>query len=557
MQARPSERLFMIVIGLIAAGLILVPMFNLLLGSLTVQEGREIISRFSFQNYVEVFTNPRLVTALRNTLITSAGATLGAVVLGVSLAWATARTDMPGTRAFESLNLIPFFMSPFVGAFAWRMLAAPNVGVLNRVGDALPIPLPELNIYSLGGIIWVLILFYTPYVYLFTIGSFRGMDPSLEDAARMCGSSIWQTARRITLPIIAPAIMSGMLITFVTSAGIFDVPIALGAIPGIDTMSTEIFRVLQFPADFGLAATISSALFVLTLTAVMLQRRIIASRSYATVTGRGYRPRKIALGRWRYALFGLNVLYISAAAVLPIAILAVVSIQRVWTANFVPELLTLDTYRYVLFDYPLTRRALTNSIVLSLVGATVAVAAVVFLSYSIYRTRMRGRGALDAVITFPITVPGIVLAMGILVTYIRTPLYATLGIVGLAYVTRFLPFAHRTVSSVLLSIDPELDECSRVSGARLWETIRRIMLPLLRPGVAAAWLMLFVIFIRELGSSILLYSSGTEVMSVAILLLTRFGDIEQAAALSIIQTLFLLGAVVLYGRFVGLERIGM
>lgn len=555
MQGQRSERLLMVVLGLAAAALIVVPLVNLLLGSLSVQEGREIVSRFSFGNYAEVFTNPRLVTSFRSTLITSTGATIGAVFLGVSLSWATARTNMPGTRFFESLNLIPFFMSPFVGAFAWRMLAAPRVGVFNRAMEALPVPLPEINIYSLGGITWVLMLFYTPYVYLFTVGSFRGMDPSLEDAARMCGSSIFQTARRVTLPIAAPAIMSGTLITFVTSAGIFDVPIALGSSAGIDTLSTEIFRVVQHPANFGLAASISSILFVLTLTAVIFQRRFVAARSYATITGRGYQPRQMRLGRLRYLLFGLNVLYIVAAALAPIAVLVVVSMHRVWTARIVPEMITIDNYRYVLFDFPLTQRAIANSLTVAVLGATVAVTAVVFLSYTIYRTTLPGRGILDAVVTLPITVPGIVLGMGILLTYITTPLYATLTIVGIAYVTRFLPYAHRTVSSVLLSVDPELDECSRVSGARLMETLRRILLPLLRPGIASAWLMLFIIFIRELGSSILLYASGTEVMSVAVLILSRH-SVEDASALSVVQSVFLLAAVVLYRRFVGLERIG-
>ena len=553
MQGRRGQQILMIALGLVAAVLILLPMSRLLIDSFAVQGTTD---RFSLGNYTQVFTNPRIYGALRNTLITSLGATVGALVLGVSLAWATARTDMPGTRWFETFNLIPFFMSPFVGAFAWRMLAAPRIGLLNRLGAALPFPVPELNVYSIPGMVWVLLLFYTPYVYLFTIGSFRAMDPGLEDAARMCGSSLWQTARRITLPVVAPAIMSGGLITFVTSAGIFDVPIALGSIPGIDTLATMIFRVTQHPADYGLAASISSMLFVLTLAVVALQRRMVGSRSYATITGRGYRPRNVKLGGWRYGLFALNMLYIMAAAVAPIAILIAVSTHRLWTARFIPSVLTLEHDRHVLFEFPLTQRAMVNSFVIAMVGASIAVAMVVILSYSIHRTNMRGRGLLEQVITLPIAVPGIVLAMGILLTYITTPLYATLTIIGLAYVTRFLPYAQRTVSSVLLSIDAELDECSRTSGAGFFMTMRRVVLPLLRPGIAAAWLMLFVIFIRELGSSILLYTGGTEVMSVAILTLSSH-SVERAAALGVVQTLLLLAGVALYRHFVGLERLGM
>lgn len=501
----------------------------------------------SLQNFVGLFGDSRFYQAVGNTLIAGAGATVISCLLGFSLAWVVSRTDMPGRRWFEIFNLVPFFLSPYVGAISWIYLAAPNSGLIQRFfSDYFGVSGNWLPLYSLGGVIWVLALFYTPYVYLFVIAPMRQMDAALEDAARVHGASFWFTLRTITIPLLFPALMSGALIVFVTSAGLFDVPLALAAPKGIRTMPTEIFSLVQYPSDLGRAASFGVVVMVATILLAILQRRYIDRRRFETVSGKGYRPRVLQLRpAGKAAALMLEIIYIASGVVLPVMALLMVSFSRLWSGRFNPAVLTTRNFEYVLFGYSLTQQAILNSLYLALVGASIGVMLAVLQGYYLNRGKPRHRTLVDSVLSLPLGIPGIILGLGFLILAIRTPLYSTLTIILIAYIARFFPFATRTVSSMLLAINPELEQSARASGATWLQTMRYVLLPLLLPAIIAAWLLLFVIFIRELGATILLYAQGTETISVALVILSETGAANMTA-LAVIQLVMLIAAFVMF-----------
>jgi iron(III) transport system permease protein len=344
-----------------------------------------------------------------------------------------------------------------------------------------------------------------------------------------------------------PALLSGALIVFVTSSGLFDVPLALAAPRGIHTIPTQVFTLVQYPSDYGKAAAVGVFVMAVTVVFSILQRSYMRRRSFATVSGKGYRPRIVRLGRWWIAALAFELFYIASGVVLPMVALILVSVSRLWTGW--PDLMqfTFSNYDEILFHNDLARRAIVNSLVIAVLGATIGVVLSFLQSYYLHRGKSRLRPLLDAVLSLPLGIPGIILGLGILILLIRTPLYATLWIMLLAYVARFFPFAMRSISAMLLSISPDLEESARASGASWLQTVTAILLPLLKPALVAAWLMLFVIFIRELGSTILLYAQGTETISVAMITLGE-RDFALVATLAVVQAA-MLGTAFLLSRW--------
>jgi iron(III) transport system permease protein len=501
----------------------------------------------SWRNFSRLFADPRFYQAAANTVICGLGATVISSVLGLGLAWVVSRTDMPGRRWFEIFNLVPFFLSPYVGAISWVYLAAPYSGLVSRLlADAFGLPPDFLPVYGLAGATWVLALFYTPYVYLFVIAPMRQMDPALEDAARVHGAGFWTTLRLVTIPLLFPALFSAALIVFVTSAGLFDVPLALASPRGVRTMPTEIYRLVQYPADLGRAAAFGVVVMAVTVLLTVLQRRYLDCRRFVTVTGKGYRPRIIALRPiGRACALAFEIVYIGCAVALPVTALAMVSLSAIWTGAFSAAAVTWRNFDYVLFDYSLTQQAVVNSLLLAVVGATLGVVIGALQAYYIQRSAGRRRVVIDAILSLPLGIPGIILGLGFLILAIRTPLYSTLAIILIAYLARFLPFATRTVAAMLTTINPELEQSARASGATWLQAMRHVVAPLVLPAVVAAWLMLFVVFIRELGATILLYAQGTETISVALVILSERST-GFVAALAVIQLMLLLIAFSLF-----------
>ncbi len=501
----------------------------------------------SWRNFSGLFADPRFFQAARNTVVCGLGATLMSCALGLGLAWVVSRTDMPGRRWFEIFNLVPFFLSPYVGAISWIYLAAPYSGLLSGLlADVFGLPPDLFPIYGLGGVTWVLGLFYTPYVYLFVIGPMRQMDPALEDAARVHGAGFWTTLRLVTVPLLFPALFSAALIVFVTSAGLFDVPLALASPRGVRTVPTEIYQLLQYPSDLGRAAAFGVVVMAVTVVLTVLQRRYLDRRRFITVSGKGYRPRLIVLGPGgRASALAFEIVYIGCAVALPVAALVMVSLSPIWTGTFSAASLTWRNFDYVLFDYSLTQQAVVNSLFLAAAGATLGVGISALQAYYVHHSTGRRRAVIDAVLSLPVGIPGIILGLGFLILAVRTPLYSTLAIILIAYVAHFFPFATRTVAATLITINPELEQSARASGAGWLQAMRHVMVPLALPAIVAAWLMLFVVFVRELGATILLYAQGTETISVALVILSERSS-GYVAALAVIQLALLLIAFVLF-----------
>jgi iron(III) transport system permease protein len=557
-----QESVATLVAGLLVGAAVLLPLCALVLNSFRVLDDLGFDTRWGLDNYRALVQDRIIRKAFVNTLFVSTGATLLATVLGVSLAWINARTNCPWREKLEPFNLIPFFLSPFVGAIAWHNLGAPRTGLLNSWARQLfGVEGHVLNVDNIFGIMWVTGIFFTPLVYLFVVGSLRRMDPSLEDSARTTGAGLLRTTMTVTLPLVTPGILSGAIIVFVTSAGEFGVPFKLGAPYGWETLTTQIFsKAVGDDANHYLGAAMSMALGAITAFFVWMQQRVLAPRAFTTVTGKGFRPSLIELGGWRWIALAYNLAFVFIAVILPLACLFVVSLHPVWEGQIIPGDLTFWNYQKVLFFWrPDSIRPATdgivNSFILAFAGASIAMVLALVVSYMIHRIKGAGARLLDFLCVVPIGFPGIVLAMGVLVTYIRTPIYATLWILLLGYITRFFPYGQRNVSSVMLAVSEELDQSSRMAGASWITTLRRITIPLLKPGIFAGWVLLFVIFLRELSISIILYSAGTETLSVGVYYLANFENEPLTAALSIAQTVVLLVCVVIFRRVAGREAL--
>jgi len=541
---------------------VLLPVLTLVVSSFRVLGEFGFSTSWGFANYEALIEDRIIRKAFVNTLLISSGAAGLATVLGVALAWINARTNCPGRDKLEPLNLIPFFLSPFVGAIAWHDLASPRIGLINAwARDHLGVSSYLLNVDNIYGVIWVTGIFFTPLVYLFVVGSLRRMDPSLEDSARTTGAGLLRTTLTVTLPLVAPAILSGAIIVFVTSAGEFGVPFKLGAPYGWETLTTQIFsKAVGDDANYYMGATMSMTLGAITAFLVWIQQRYIAPREFTTVTGKGFRPNLIDLGRWKWLALAANLAFIVAAVVLPIVALVIVSLHPVWQGEIIPADVSWHNYERVLFFWrpdhiDAASNGIFNSFVLAFAGASIAMVLAVPVTYMIHRTKGLAARVLDFLCVIPIAFPGIVLAMGVLVAYIRTPLYATLWILLLGYVTRFFPYGQRNIAAVMLALSEELDQSSRMAGASWFTTLKRITLPLLKPGIFAGWVLLFIIFLRELSISIILYTTGTETLSVGVYYLSNFENEPLTAALSIAQTVMLLACVLVFRRLAGREAL--
>jgi iron(III) transport system permease protein len=507
--------------------------------------------------YLQAYTNERNLWAIINTIIVATGSAALAAVSGTLLAWAVVRTDMPGRRLVEMASIVPFISTSFIGALAWILLGSPETGLINQFWRFLGNEEALINIFSIEGIIFVIALYEMPFVFLLVGGALRSMDPALEEASLSSGASLWRTTTRVTLPLVLPAILASSLLVFVLAAEQFGVPAVLGTPARIRVLTTSIVATNTFyPPQHGLGAALCVTLLIIALAGLWLQRRMLANRSFTTVGGKGSQPRRIALGPFRWVLLGICCLYLLLAVVLPFSTIFLSSIRTLWTADFRWEQFTLAHYHWILFEYPTTLRAIRNSLFLAVVGATVTILLCALISFLSLRTKLPGRTTLDYLSMLPLGFPGVVLAYGLLQVWINPPLvlYGTIWILFIAYLTRYLPIGVRATSATLVQIHQELEESSLSCGANWFETFRRITLPLLKPGIIAGWILLFIAFSRELSASILLYSPGTEVLSVVLYDLQQNGQFREISALAFIQIAASIVLVLVAKWLSGLDR---
>lgn len=538
---------------IVIAGLVLYPIGWLVRGSLI--EGIDQPT-FTLQWYVQAFTTSTLLNAIINTFIFAVGSTLVAMVFGVSIAWITSRTNVPLARPLELVSIVPFINIPYVGAVAWTLLAAPSIGFINKalrfllVMDATKGP---LNIYSTPGMIWVMGLYSAAYVFLFTSSALRRMDPAYEEVARISGKNIFQTTLTITLPLTAPAILSGALLSFVVAFGNFGIPSVLGVPKGISLLATEMYKLTNsFPPRMEQASALGMILLLVSIVGIWLHGRILRGKDYAIITGRNYKPARLDLGRWRWLAFAICLFYVLVAVVLPMLSLIYGSLINFWTTSFDPKIFTLDNFRYVLFDYKKTWTSIGNSFLLAFVAATTITILTVIAAYIVERTKSRLRGALNYLTILPLGIPGAALAVGMLMAYLRPPLilYGTIWILAIGYITHFTPFGMRSATSAIGQVHRELEESSTIAGASWLRTFRKITLPLILPSVVAGWTLLFIISVRELSTSVFLFSPGKEVIAVSIFELYDVGRNPRVAAFSVILVVFSLLVVGFVQKFI-------
>ena len=501
-------------------------------------------SPLSFDNYTKMFASDWFWEALGHTLWISVGGTLLGVFLGVSMAWIVTRTDTPWISKLEIPMIVPFFLSPFIGALAWTGLASADYGLINGWLEAI-IGFRPFEIFSPWGMIWVMGLYYSPYAFLIVSGNLRNMDPTLEEAALSSGANKFQTMMRITLPLMAPGIMASAILIFVAAAEQFGIPSVLGLNQRWFVLTTRIFYLLQeYPQDYSMAATVAMVMLFFTGGMVFFRNRIIKQREFVTVGGKSFRPHVIPLGKWRYLTLSYLLGYIMLAVVLPFGTFIAISFFRFWSIHPKLKYLTLENWQYILFEYPSTWVAIKNSLFLSIVGAALAVLISAVIAWVVVRTKAFGKDILDAVATLPVAVPGLILGVAYMWAWIKSPIpiYGTIWILMVAYVSRFIPYSLRSVESTLRQIDKGLEESANISGASWIRTFWSVSLPLLKPGLVAGFILLFVTFVRELSCSILLYSSGSEVLSVTMFDLWHDGMFPNLAAIGTMQ-LFITASV--------------
>jgi iron(III) transport system permease protein len=482
----------------------------------------------TFHKYVEVFANPTFLTAIWNTVIISFWVGVIAVVIGALLGWLVTRTDLPWKKTVRALVMASFVTPPFLGAFAWTLLAGPNAGALNKFyrfatgsEDSL------FNIFTMEGLILVMALYSFPYVFSMIANVCELISSDLEDAAVILGAGKLQTAWTITLPLALPALAGGFIVAFLHSLSLFGAPAILGLPAGIHTITTQIWVFFQYPPRMDLAAAFSVPLLLATMLLIRLQKKILGRRGFSTVAGKGGQKRLIQLGWSRVPLFVLVLVILSLSVFLPYWILLKAALSKAWAVPLDWENLTLSNFKFAFFQYGDTQLAIFNTFKLGILTATIGTLVATLIAYITHRNILRGARFLTFFALAPLVIPGIVLAVGLFIAYTKPPLmlYGTVWILFVAYLTKEMPIGFSQAESTFKSIHSELEDASRIIGANRLISLKDITAPLARSGLIAAWCFIFIGVIRELSASILLFTPASKVVSVVIFDLKEEGQV--------------------------------
>jgi len=541
---------FSIAIALMLASLVLLPMFWLVLTSVRDDSGR-----FTVEHYRQLVLDPAFLKPLANTLWTSSAVGALCVIAAAPMSWLVSRTDLPGKRFLRVLILASFVTPPFLGAFAWVLLGGPNAGLLNQWYYALfglkPFEAaPLLNIFSPWGMVFVIFLYTFPYVFTFVANSLDLIPGELEEASAILGASPLRTAFHVTLPLGLPALVAGFLVAFLQSMTLFGPPAILAMPAGIDVITTKIWSLFQFPPRLGLAAAASLPLLLIAIVLLRAQKLILGRRGYAVIGGKGSGRRLIRLGAWKIPALALFALVLGCALALPYGVLLRTSFVKNWARPLAGNL-TLEHWRFVFLEFSQTQLALQNTFVLGIATATAGTILVTAVGYLSLRKIVWGHRSLAFLATAPVAIPGIVLAVGLFLSYTRPPLvlYGTLWIIFLAYLTKELPVGYQQVSASLRAVHPELEEASRIFGATRLRALFDITAPLIRNGVIATWMFIFIGSIRELSATILLFTARTKTISVTMFDLRESNDWGPIAVLSSTMLLITFAMIALVYRF--------
>ena len=538
-------RLVSLLVGGAAAVLVLYPIFFLLQASLSVGDPQaRPPDAYGLENFADL---PRYSHIFANTVTVAVVATVMAVLFGFVMGWILSRTNVPGRAALEQLMALPYYVTPLMGALAWSLIGSPSGGFLNQVWRALGGEGHLIDVTTPYGIAWVMALFEGSVAFVMIGAVMKSMDPALEEASQVLGAGRLRTMLRITLPLVLPGVLGAAIFVFAEMLGSFSAALVLGLPSRFYVVTTAMYQLVsQYPPQFPRAAAMGVSLFAVMFAMVYVYRRVVSRGNYVTITGKAFRPRVMNVGRLRWPLLALCGAYLGVAVVLPVLTLLYASVQRLATAFPRAGNFTLENYRTAL-SLDAVRSALWNSLLLGVGTASLGVIIMGFLAWMIYRSRLPGVGAIEYVLMFPQAVPRLVFAFGMLWAWliVPIPIYGTLWLLLIAYLTVFLPLGLRTISGVILQIDRSLEESAQMCGASWSYRLRTVTVPLLRPGLIAAWLLLFIASVRELGASILLMGPGSKVITPAIVESWFSTSTELTAAMALLQTLAVAIALVL------------
>ena len=542
---RPGPRLVSVLVGGAAAALVLYPIAFLIQASLSVGDPQaRPPEAYGLDNFWEL---SRYAHIFWNTVVVAVVATVLAIVFGFAMGWILSRTDVPGRGMLEQLMALPYYVTPLMGALAWSLIGSPSGGFLNQAWRALGGQGHLIDVNTPYGIAWVMALFEGSVAFVMIGAVMKSMDPALEEASQVLGAGRARTMLRVTLPLVLPGVLGAAIFVFAEMLGSFSAALVLGLPSRFYVVTTAMYQLVsQYPPRFPTAAAMGVCLFAVMFAMVYVYRRVISARSFVTITGKAYRPRVMNVGRLRVVLLGVCVGYLVIAVVLPLLTIVYASFQRLATAFPRADNFTLANYATAL-SLDAVRSALWNSLLLGLGTASIGILLMGFLSWMIYRSRLPGAGAIEYLLMFPQAVPRLVFAFGMLWAWLvfPVPIYGTLWLLLIAYLTVFLPLGLRTISGVMLQIDRTLDESAQMCGASWGYRMRTVTMPLLRPGLVAAWLLLFIASVRELGASILLMGPKAKVITPAIVESWFSTSTELTAAMALIQTLAVAAALAL------------
>ncbi len=545
----PLTYSLIVIVGLLTIS----PVLMLVIGSFS--EGFGAFGGFTADKYLDAYTDPALAAILLNTLIYTTGSAAVATLLALFLSYVNTRTNIPFKFFFGIISIIPMMIPHILFAVSWVLLLNPSNGILNRLWmEVFGLEGAPFDIYTLPGMILVEGLLDLPIAYLIIAPAMSAFDVALEESSKVCGASSLRTLTRVTLPVLRPAILASVILVIVRCLASFAVPSVIG-IPGrIYVLATHIYRIIStgFAADYGKAAAVGMSALAASIVLIYLYRYLTSeSERYVTISGRGYKPALIDLKGSRYPLLGVVGLLSFLLIVLPVLVLFYTSLLPYVMVPGAKAFsrMSWKNWSEVLKD-PISLLALRNSLTLGLVGATLGVILSVFVSYVIVKVRTTASGILESLSFLSFSFPGIVIGVGFMWFFVRTPLYATIWALLIGYIATYLPYGIRPLSSAFVQIHSHLEESSRVCGASPFTTLRRIVIPLLIPGILSGWILMATMFVRELTLSVVLSRPGSEVLAVQILRFAEDGLWGRLSALGIIM-IFLSSALVTAASLLG------
>jgi iron(III) transport system permease protein len=527
---RPAFVLLVVVLGV----LVVLPLSWLLYYSLVDKEGA-----FSLANFAALAND----ATLRRPFVLAIGMALGVGALSCAiatpLAWLVSRTDLPGRRVVRALVTASFVTPPFLGAIAWEILAAPNSGLFNvlyrYLAGGQPYDEPLVNIYTLQGLIFAIACYTFPYVFTLVANGLDRVPSDLEDASSILGGRAATTLRRITIPLVLPAMLAGSLIAILQALTMFGSPAILALPAGFHVVTTKIWSLFQYPPKPGLAAAASLPLLAITVLLLQGKSWILGRKGYTVLGGKSGEPRITRLGRWKPVAIAFVFIVLSLTVILPYLALLKTALTRNVSEPLTWATLTLYNFNFVFFEFSATRLAMWNTFLLGFLTATIGTGIALVAAYMVSRSTIRGAPLLGVLATAPVAIPGIVLGVGVFLTYSHPQLmlYGTLWILLIAFLTIEMPAGYQQMSAAFHGIHPELEEASRILGASRLDTLRRITAPLLRTSVIATWCFVFIGTIRELSATILLTTANTKLVSVIIYDLNESGDLGAISVLGL------------------------